>query len=319
VDKPHGLTTSRLLISALLLTQVSLAAKKNPPADHTVMVKLPAPPKLKQVQGDDRILHALDRLTFGPRPGEVEEVKAIGLDTWIAQQLHPATIDDTALDQRLQQFPAMRLSEEDLTHKFPPGSIIRQVENGKMSVPLFNATERAIYQNQVVIDRKKQEQDKANAKNPPAVNNAPPPVVPPVLPAGEIANLLSLAPGPRLAKLLSFPPGEVGPLRRQLSPVQRIALEDGMSPEQRETLIALDNPRQVVQSELLQTRVLRAVYTQRQLQEVMTDFWLITSTSFREKTAKRFIAWCLMSAMPSALTRWAVSRFCSLKPRPAPR
>jgi uncharacterized protein (DUF1800 family) len=286
VDKAHGLTASRLLISVLLLTQVCLAAKKNPPADQTVMVRLPAPPKLKQIQGDDRILHALDRLTFGPRPDEVEEVKAIGLDAWIAQQLHPATIDDTALDQRLQQFPAMRLSEEDLTHKFPPGSIIRQVENGKMSVPLFDATERAIYQSQVVIDRKKQEQDKANAKNPPAVNNAPPPNVPPILSAEEIANLLSLAPGPRLAKLLSVPAGEVGPLRRQLSPVQRIALEDGMSPEQRETLVALDNPRQVVQSELLQSRVLRAIYTQRQLQEVMTDFWLNHFNIFQGKNGE---------------------------------
>jgi uncharacterized protein (DUF1800 family) len=286
VDKAHGWTTSRLLIPVLLLTQVCLAAKKNPPADHTVVVKLPAPLKLKQVQGDDRILHALDRLTFGPRPGEVEEVKAIGLDAWIAQQLHPATIDDTALDQRLQQFPAMRLSEEDLTHKFPPGSIIRQVENGKMSVPLFNATERAIYQNQVVIDRKKQEQDKANAKNPPTAINPPPPIVPPVLSADEVANLLSLAPGPRMAKLLSLPAGEVGPLRRQLSPVQRTALEDGLSPEQHETLIALDNPRQVVQSELLQSRVLRAVYTQRQLQEVMTDFWLNHFNIFQGKNGE---------------------------------
>jgi Protein of unknown function (DUF1800) len=131
VDKAHGLTKGRLLLSALLLTPVCFAAKKNPPADHTVMVKLPAPPKLKQIQGDERILHALDRLTFGPRPGEVEEVKAIGLDAWISAQLHPATIDDTALDQRLQQFPAMRFSEEDLTHKFPPGSIIRQVRTAR--------------------------------------------------------------------------------------------------------------------------------------------------------------------------------------------
>ena len=166
-----------MLICTLALTQLcdpipSFAAKNKPPA-QTVTVKLPAPPKLKQIQGDQRILHALDRLTFGPRPGELEEVKAIGLDAWIAQQLHPATIDDFALEERLQQFPAMRLSEEELTRKFPPGSIIRQVENGKISVPLFNATERAIYENQVVTDRKKQEQDKAKAKNPPVspVNN----------------------------------------------------------------------------------------------------------------------------------------------------
>jgi hypothetical protein len=132
--------TSRLLICTLALTQLfdpipSLAAKKKPPDPQTVLVKMPAPPKLKQIQGDQRILHALDRLTFGPRPGELEEVKTIGLDAWITQQLHPATIDDFALEERLDQFPAMRLSEQDLTRRFPPGSIIRQVEAGKISVP----------------------------------------------------------------------------------------------------------------------------------------------------------------------------------------
>jgi uncharacterized protein (DUF1800 family) len=294
LQKPPGLTTSRLLIYTiytLALTQVceplpSFAGKKKDPPTQTVMVKLPAPPKLKQIQGDERVLHALDRLTFGPRPGEVEEVKAMGLDTWITQQLHPAAIDDTAVEKRLEQFPAMHLSEEDLTRKYPPGSVIRQVENGKISAPLFNATERAIYENQVVTDRKKQEQDKAKAKNPPAANNAPPPVVPPVLSTEEIATLLSLAPGPRMAKLLSLPAGEYGPLRHQLSPAQRTALEDGMSAEQRETLIALDNPRQVVQNELLQSRVLRAVYSQRQLQEVMTDFWLNHFNIFQGKTGE---------------------------------
>jgi uncharacterized protein (DUF1800 family) len=250
-----------------------------------VTVKLPAPPKLKQVQGDDRILHALDRLTFGPRPGELEEVKTMGLDAWITQQLHPATIDDFALEERLEQFPAMRLSEEELARRFPPGNIIRQVENGKISMPLFNSTERAIYENQVVTDRKKQEQDKANAKNPPAPpannQNVAPPAVPPVLSDAEVTALLSLAAAPRMAKLLSLPAGEYGPLRHQLSGVQRTALEQGMSPEQRETLIALDNPRQVVQSE-----VLRAVYSQRQLQEVMTDFWLNHFNIFQGKTGE---------------------------------
>jgi uncharacterized protein (DUF1800 family) len=277
-------TTSRLLICSLALAPVCPAAKKN--QDHTVMVKLPPAPKLKQVQGDERVLHALDRLTFGPRPGEVEAVKAIGLDAWIKQQLHPTTLDDAELEQRLEQFPAMRLSEEELTRKFPPGSVIRQVENGKMSPPLFNSTERAIYENQVVTDKKKQEQDKAKAA---AANTAaPPPAVPapPVLPAEEVAALLSLPPAARMAKVLSLPAGEYGPVRHQLTPQQRTALDDGMSPQQRETLIALDNPRQVVQGELLQSRVMRAVYSQRQLQEVMTDFWLNHFNIFQGKTGE---------------------------------
>jgi uncharacterized protein (DUF1800 family) len=260
------------------------------------MVKLPAPPRLTQVHGDQRILHALDRLTFGPRPGEVEEVKAIGLDAWIAQQLHPRTIDDSAMEQRLQQFPAMRLTEEELTRRFPPGSIIRQVENGKIPAPLFNATERAIYENQVVTDKKKQEQDKASATA--KANNLagtsgnaqtvapPPPALPPVLSATEVTALLGLAPGPRMAKLVALPAGEYAPFRHQLTPAQRTALEEGMSPDQRETLIALENPRQLVQGEVLQSRVLRAVYSQRQLQEVMTDFWLNHFNIFLGKTGE---------------------------------
>jgi uncharacterized protein (DUF1800 family) len=281
--------TSQVLIfaSALLLGGPVATAKKKPPATTTVTVNLPAPPKLKEVQGDQRILQALDRLTFGPRPGDLEQVKALGLDAWITQQLHPTIIDDSALDQRLEQFPAMRLSEQDLTRKFPPGSVIRQVESGKMSVPLFNATERAIYENQLVAERKKQEQDKAKAANPSApVVAKPPSALPPVLSDVEVASLLGLPPGPRMAKVLSLPAGEYTALRHQLSPVQRTALEDGMSPDQRESLIALDNPRQVVQNELLQGRVLRAVYSQRQLQEVMTDFWLNHFNIFQGKTGE---------------------------------
>jgi uncharacterized protein (DUF1800 family) len=188
----------------------------------------------------------------------------------------------------------MRLTEEELTRRFPPGSIIRQVENDKISAPLFNATERAIYENQVVTDRKKQEQDKAlatakasNLPGTPANNQsvAPPPP-PPVLSAAEVTALLSLAPGPRMAKLVSLPAGEYAPFRHQLSPVQRTALEEGMSPEQRESLIALENPRQLVQGEVLQSRALRAVYSQRQLQEVMTDFWLNHFNIFLGKTGE---------------------------------
>jgi uncharacterized protein (DUF1800 family) len=118
------------------------------------------------------------------------------------------------------------------------------------------------------------------------VSNAPPAPAPPVMSAEQVTALLSLAPAARMAKVLSLPAGEYGQLRKQLSPVQRTALDDGMLPEQRETLIALDNPRQVVQSELLQSRVLRAIYSQRQLQEVMTDFWLNHFNVFQGKTGE---------------------------------
>ncbi len=271
-----------LILIAGLTLPPSFGEKQKAP--QTVTVNLPAAPRLKQVEGDQRILHALDRLTFGPRPGDVEEVKAMGLDAWITQQLHPATIDDSALEDRLQQYPAMRLNEEELTRKFPPGSVIRQVENGKISVPLFNATERAIYQSQVAHDKKKQEQDKAAAAN--SNPTKAPAADTKVLTDAQVGALLALPSGPRMAKVMSLPPGEYTLLRRQLTGPQRDALQDGMSPDQVETLVALDNPRQLVYQELLETRVLRALYSQRQLQEVMTDFWLNHFNVFQGKSGE---------------------------------
>ena len=48
----------------------------------------------KKLGGNDQILHALDRLTFGPRPGDVERLKKIGLKKWVDQQLHPEQIKE---------------------------------------------------------------------------------------------------------------------------------------------------------------------------------------------------------------------------------
>ena len=45
---------------------------------------------------DQAIIHALDRLSFGPRPGDVEAVKKMGLKKWIDQQLHPERLPETA-------------------------------------------------------------------------------------------------------------------------------------------------------------------------------------------------------------------------------
>jgi uncharacterized protein (DUF1800 family) len=58
---------------------------------------------------DAAIIHVLNRLTFGPRSGDIEKVRAMGLASWIDQQLHPERIDDaaaTALLPALEPPPA---------------------------------------------------------------------------------------------------------------------------------------------------------------------------------------------------------------------
>ncbi len=61
--------------------------------------------------GDDRrILHVLNRLAFGPRPGDVARVRAVGLDAWIDRQLRPETIDDSATERALVDLASLRMS-----------------------------------------------------------------------------------------------------------------------------------------------------------------------------------------------------------------
>src|SRR6266540_4012735 len=66
------------------------------------------------------IVHLLNRITYGPRPGEVKRVAAIGWDTFLEQQLHPDQIDDAALDERLRQFPTLTMSSAELFASYPP-------------------------------------------------------------------------------------------------------------------------------------------------------------------------------------------------------
>lgn len=61
-----------------------------------------------------RALHALNRLGFGPRPGEVERVAAEGVETWIRRQLDPAAIADPAAEAAVAALPKLQLEAADL-------------------------------------------------------------------------------------------------------------------------------------------------------------------------------------------------------------
>ena len=78
-------------------------------------------------QGQERVLHALNRFTFGPRPGDLAAVQAIGVKRWFDQQLNPASIDDSALEERLAMFPAMKMQEAELKERYPSPQMLRQM------------------------------------------------------------------------------------------------------------------------------------------------------------------------------------------------
>jgi uncharacterized protein (DUF1800 family) len=74
----------------------------------------------REQTADQQVHHVLNRLAFGARPGDVEAVRAMGVDAWIERQLHPERIDDPAVNQFLTQFQALTLTGAQLLDLYPP-------------------------------------------------------------------------------------------------------------------------------------------------------------------------------------------------------
>jgi uncharacterized protein (DUF1800 family) len=86
-------------------------------------VNFPGKLPIRELNEEEAILHALNRLGFGPRPGQVEQIEKTGLENWLQSQLHPENIADPVVDARLAQFPALRLSAAALLDQYPPQDI----------------------------------------------------------------------------------------------------------------------------------------------------------------------------------------------------
>jgi hypothetical protein len=76
-----------------------------------------------------RIAHVLDRIGFGPRPGDIEHVQKMGLAKYIEQQLYPDKISDKALEERLADFPTLKMSTTELAQNyFNPADEARRLQ-----------------------------------------------------------------------------------------------------------------------------------------------------------------------------------------------
>ena len=135
-----------------------------------------------------RAVHALNRLTFGPRPGDVQQVMAMGVDKWIDLQLHPEKISDSAMDSRLAPFRTLRMSSRELVEDFPDQQMFRQVMDGKKAMP-SDPARRAIYQVQIArLEEKKERKQEAAAPAP-----ARAPVETPAMEGAKTAEELAAA------------------------------------------------------------------------------------------------------------------------------
>jgi len=278
-----------------------------------------------QAQMDERqrALHVLNRFSFGPRPGDVDRVMATGVDKWFEQQLQPERIDDSALQARLSPFRSLNMDTQALVENFPSRQAVQAVINGKAALP-SDPVKRAIYEAQIqkIEDQQARKQAKGDNTTQPASSDpkaagagqAIPPVSsapnqPDSSGAGDQVNeqqkasqrearmyadlkyeeLMALPAEKRMQAILKMDAQDRERFARALRPEDRQQLMASLPPDQRETLIALVNPELVVVGELQQGKILRAAYSERQLDEVMTDFWFNHFNVFIGKGPDRYL------------------------------
>ena len=202
------------------------------------------PPPGGDLTESQKIVHLLNRVGFGPRPGDVERVRKMGIDKYIEQQLVPERIDDRATELRIASLPSLKMTSQEILRKYPnPGQIARQLGL-----------------------RRPQPNPQRN----------------PGSPEGAQENRDSVPPQP------AVDPQE---MRRKL---RAYYAENGL------------NQPQKVLHELQAQKIIRAVESERQLQEVMTDFWFNHFNVFWGKGADRVLttAYELNAIRPHALGKF---------------
>jgi uncharacterized protein (DUF1800 family) len=235
--------------------------KKNKSADSSrALIGLP----VHELNEDEAILQALNRLGFGPRPGDLERVKQMGLQKWIDQQLRPDSINDSALDARLDRFPTLKMSSAKLVDEFPPPQVAARREG--ISIEEY----------------RKQQQERARSAT------------------------QSMTPEAQVADALGLPNFDTGAMDPNANGGKGKGQGGFGNPMFNYTEI--HTPQRIV-AELSMAKVTRAVYSERQLNEMMVDFWYNHFNVFAAKGADR---WLITAYERDAIRPHAMGKFRDL-------
>ena len=233
-----------LLVGSLLviLPEAGLASSVSPGEVRSVLTP------------DQRAVQVISRLTFGARPGDLELVKKMGVDAFIAEQLNPDNIDDSALQKRLDKLPTLNLPTPTLAEQYNPP------KPPPTPTPTPSPTPAAASKT-VVMDGKMEA-------------------------AAEMSKTAVMT---KAAPAMDAKP----------SPSPTPAAKPSPTPK---------NPQMVI-TELQRAKLLRAVYSQRQLNEVVVDFWENHFSIYGQKDATR---WMLTAFDREAIRPFAMGRFRDL-------
>src|SRR4051794_21883871 len=216
-------------------------------------------PKIQPLTEAQRINHVLNRLGFGARPGDVERVKAMGVEKYIEQQLNPEKISDPVAENKIRDLSVLNTPTAELYEKYPqPGQLLRQLQaRGVLPADVQEARENRVKGGANSTPQEMSPDQAKNNQNPAAGN--------------PLEN------------------------EKYRQAIQEYYRENG-----------LQRPQRII-DELQASRILRAVYSERQLQEVMVDFWTNHFNIFANKGADRWLlpAYDRDTIRPNALGKFS--------------
>ena len=296
--------TRRLTVLALLL---AATWSVSPAAADRFAAKLPA---------DKQALHVLDRLTFGARPTDLADVKRLGVEKWIDLQLHPDRIpENPELTTRLNALATLQLPTWQILEKYPlvPAGAIRIESPLPLLTPLQSCTlmnGAPADQRRAIIDtlspdvRRKllangprqaidgltdlqQEANAARQADAQARQQELRKLMPPLndLLTPDQVRIARMGSDPeKLALFASFDDDKRAQVLRAIGPQALARL-----PELRREAMAAAQPAFYVNQELIDSKLFRAVYSNRQLEEVLVDFWMNHFNVFNGKAQERHL------------------------------
>jgi uncharacterized protein (DUF1800 family) len=261
-----------------------------------------------------KIQQALNRLTFGARPGDIEEVRKQGVEKWIELQLHPERItENPALEAKLKPLETIRMDTAEVLKQyfpqFPPGVIrpapLNEILPGEKFRKVFNGTaeERLaaikeldpdkrvqvlsmvppnvleglpdLQKEQVAAREKQQERQQMEMRKlrPPLTD---------LLEESQVAIAQRGTDEQRTALFASLDPDK---LRKVAAALPQNVLVG--RPELRRLGVISRSPRDVAIGDLREAKLYRALYSNRQLEEVLVDFWFNHFNVFEGKGQDR--------------------------------
>jgi uncharacterized protein (DUF1800 family) len=234
---------------------------------------------------DQAVLQALNRLGFGPRPGDLDRVKEMGLQKWIDQQLHPESIDDSALDARLERFPTLKMSSAKLLDEFPEPQLAAR----RQGITVEEYRKEQQEQMRLAIQSSMQGETQSDPQG---------------VSQGSAQSDLQMADALHMPNFEAMdndlnpnPPKGKGQGKGQGAFSNRM-----INYEQ------IRLPQRIV-AELSMAKMTRAVYSERQLQEMMVDFWYNHFNVFAAKGADR---WFITQYEREAIRPHAMGKFRDL-------